>query len=285
MEMVQDDPTQMAKSTNDDRRVRRKTQHKTYTILEQGGRSRSRGSKCLRSTMAEQRIVPIPAVEVSTESTTEAQKRQSIGSSIGNTNMAVPVLVADGDGATEGQNTELPTEPFEKTNRMAVIKFWQTRQGLTEEEQDFLNKSVAKSTTEMYNGYWKKWAEWCLKQVPPYDPLNKDDKQVVQFLMTRKHQKQRTLNLIRSALASVFQYVATDGVPLAEQPLTKQFFQAKRKTEFSLPRMLDEIWDTQLVVDHMREWKNSNDLPLQQLQKKHVCKQETYISNGTNKGK
>ena len=114
------------------------------------------------------------------------------------------------------------------------------------------------------------WAEWCLIQVPPVNPLVADPQKLVRFFMSKKHLKKKTLIIIRAALASVFSFLAPQDTPIAELRMVKQFFTAKRKTEFVLPRMLDEIWDTQLVVDHLRTWGNSEDLPIAKLQHKVI---------------
>ena len=153
---------------------------------------------------------------------------------------------------------------------MATIEEHQLSEGLSSVEREFLNKAVAPSTRMNYDRYWKSWVEWCLVQSPPVNPLVRDPKSIVRFLLSRQQMKKKSLMVLRAALGSVFNFLDPASTPLAEEKLIRQFFAAKRRTEFVMPRFHDEIWDTDDVVTLLQAWGPSEDLSLEKLQKKVV---------------
>ncbi|ORE12149.1 hypothetical protein BCV72DRAFT_311108 [Rhizopus microsporus var. microsporus] len=80
---------------------------------------------------------------------------------------------------------------------------------------DFLSHSNKISTHNNYDIQWRKWAEWCVRQVPRIDPTTYNPGIVVEYLVQNKQFSYQHLNGIRSAIASVFRVLHSDKPSLA----------------------------------------------------------------------
>lgn len=80
------------------------------------------------------------------------------------------------------------------------------------------------------------------------------------------------LNTLRSAIASVFKQLHPTQVPIALQPLTQEFFQAKRKQPVPVrPDHKLTTWDIDIVLQFLMTRMGQNQsITLAELQKKTI---------------
>ncbi|KAG1135531.1 hypothetical protein G6F38_012729 [Rhizopus arrhizus] len=157
-----------------------------------------------------------------------------------------------------------------ENGRMAIIRSKRQRQGMTEDEIEFLEYNIRKNTRKVYNNGWKKWENWCKQQLPTVNPQAYDPDNVLKFLMNHRNYSSQHLNGLRSSIASVFRVLHPNETPLAQQEKIVQFFQAKRHQEIKTPTEADlSTWDTDIVVHYAKtNWRNNHQLTLFDLQKK-----------------
>ncbi|CDH61287.1 hypothetical protein RO3G_14881 [Lichtheimia corymbifera JMRC:FSU:9682] len=268
MEPILQDPEEMARSGVGDRCIRINDDDSFEAVLEPTSRSISGSHRCFSTTMAEDRIVSLPTVEVDSEGDKEARSRQGQGGNNNHSHMDNSILVAN--DVTTYKNPTIPTQGIEHLfgDRMALLRHYHTQLGVSNSLQSFLEGHCRESTTRQYNGKWRHWVKWCKAQQPPVHPVHPDIIQVVEYFKVNREFKASTLRQIHSAIASVFDLYNPQRAPLAENMVVKKFFQAKRKTTLEVPRSQQPTWDPVLVIELLQSWGHSNQLDLTHLQKK-----------------
>ena len=112
-----------------------------------------------------------------------------------------------------------------------------------------------KSSSRAYQSPWNKWVSWCgQEQVDPYkaSPL-----QVINFLadmFVESGLKYRTLGVYRSAISAFHDQV--DGKNLGEHPLISKFMAGVDNLRPPKPKIAlsSEIWDVDVVLNHLKSW-------------------------------
>ncbi|KAG1370329.1 hypothetical protein G6F60_012226 [Rhizopus arrhizus] len=122
----------------------------------------------------------------------------------------------------------------------------------------------------MYDTGWIRWTAWCQdnnKKALEYNPRN-----VLVFLVDHQHYSSNHLNTLRSAIASVFAIIHEQQTPIADQPIIKEFFAAKRKSNVSIPKKHQLFtWDIAILINYIKDKLTSTvNLSLQQLQLKTI---------------
>jgi hypothetical protein len=80
-----------------------------------------------------------------------------------------------------------------------------------------------------------------------YNPNN-----ILNFLMSNNRFSVQHLNTLRSSIASVFNQIHENEVPIAERLIIRQFFTAKRKAEVKIPAKHNlETWDLSILVNYV----------------------------------
>ncbi|KAG0821822.1 hypothetical protein G6F16_011833 [Rhizopus arrhizus] len=122
----------------------------------------------------------------------------------------------------------------------------------------------------MYDTGWIRWTAWCQdnkKKALEYNPRN-----VLVFLVDHQHYSSNHLNTLRSAIASVFAIIHEQQTPIADQPIIKEFFAAKRKSNVSIPKKHQLFtWDIAILINYIKDKLTPTvNLSLQQLQLKTI---------------
>jgi hypothetical protein len=117
------------------------------------------------------------------------------------------------------------------SSRVAAICNSRLQDGLDQQTIAFLNKKTRESTQKMYDKGWRRWESWCTDQQPSKNPLEYNPTNVLRFLSDNQTFSSTHLNTLRLSIASVFTIIHPNQQPIAEHPLVKDFFTAKRKSE------------------------------------------------------
>jgi hypothetical protein len=157
--------------------------------------------------MAQEGSLPTPALETDTAGIEENQSRSSTRLCDGDPNMANTILVADNVEAQQDGTPSLHLEEEFLSNRMAVIRMYQEKEWMDEEISKLLAQVIRKSTNDAYNRHWKNWAIWCFSENPRRDPTEYYPSLVLKYLVSLQNYSSQHLNVVRSALASVFRII------------------------------------------------------------------------------
>ncbi|KAG1038842.1 hypothetical protein G6F43_012627 [Rhizopus delemar] len=266
---VQKDQSTMGASTY--RRVCCQTQPTTTTVLGSELRSRSDGNRCLSTKLENQRSLPPSAMENDSQSITKNQETKTQESSFSNSFMAEPVLVPH-DPADETHTTtdHMEAEREMVISRMAIINNFREENGIERDTIEYLNQKIRKTTQRAYDNGWKHWVTWCTDNKK--NPCHYSPKNVLSFLIANQKYSNTHLNTLRSAIASVFTIIHPSEQPIAEQPLIKDFFSAKRRSEVRIPSPQQLFtWDITILLQYIKtQLSPSNNLSLQELQVKTI---------------
>jgi hypothetical protein len=96
------------------------------------------------------------------------------------------------------------------------------------------------------------------------DPLNPSIEQGIEFLTTLFDAElgYSSINTARSALSSILPMY--EGRKFGEHPLVTRFLKGIFELKLALPRY-PEIWDVQIVLDHLQSYKPGEELFLKEL--------------------
>jgi hypothetical protein len=248
-----------------------KTQSTITVILgtEPGPRSSCTG--CISTRLASQWVVPLPILETNSSSYTEDKTTATEESSSNHTTLAKSILVSN----------DIANETFETTNsmetefkmvfsRMAVINDYRKENGIGQEAMEYLNQKIRQSTQRAYDNGWNHWVTWCISNKK--DPCHYDPKDVLSFLLENQKYSSTHLNTLRSAIASVFTIIHPPEKPIADQPLIKDFFSAKRRSEVKIPSQQQLFtWDITILLQYIKtKLSPTKDITLQELQVKTI---------------
>ena len=109
---------------------------------------------------------------------------------------------------------------------------------------------------------------WYLSRTPKKNSLHYNPPLVVEYLVSLSSLSLQHLNVVRSAIASVYQVVHAQEPSLGNHALVQQFFKARKRTRSKLPNRNQEIFDIDLKLVLVENWGATKDLPLDKLQKK-----------------
>ncbi|KAG1143259.1 hypothetical protein G6F37_007041 [Rhizopus arrhizus] len=248
-----------------------KTQSTITNILgtEPGPRSSCTG--CISTRLASQWVVPLPTLETNSSSYTEDKTTATEENSSNHTTLAKSILVSN----------DIANETFETTNsmetefkmvfsRMAVINDYRKENGIGQEAMEYLNQKIRQSTQRAYDNGWNHWVTWCISNKK--DPCHYDPKDVLSFLLENQKYSSTHLNTLRSAIASVFTVIHPSAKPIADQPLIKDFFSAKRRSEVKIPSQQQLFtWDITILLQYIKtRLSPTKDITLQGLQVKTI---------------
>ena len=117
-----------------------------------------------------------------------------------------------------------------------------------------LTQSTRKSTSDNYNIHWKNWVVWCLSRNPKKGPLHYDPLLVVEYLVSLSSLSLQHLNVVRSAIASVYRVVHAQEPSLGNDVLIQQFFKARKRTRNKLPNRNQDISDIDPILILVENW-------------------------------
>ncbi|CEP09323.1 hypothetical protein, partial, partial [Parasitella parasitica] len=226
---------------------------------------------CLPTTLAEDRLMPLPTMEAHFSSLTPIETTIDHGYHTDYTNVDNPTLVANAPSirppstATGIQDTTIVHD------RLAVIQQAYKNQGLSDESCKYLTADTIRGqTSKAYNHHWNQFTDWCLAQQSVVHPLDDNPITVHNCLMSINHLATSNLYGRRSAIASVYKIIHPHKGPLAEEPMIVDFFKAKRNNTVIIPAEHQlETWDTDQLLNHLLiKWLSSERLSLEALQQK-----------------
>jgi hypothetical protein len=108
-------------------------------------------------------------------------------------------------------------------------------------------------------------ANWRLSETPKRDPMEYDPSLVLKYLVSLQNYSSQHLNMVRSALASVFRIIHSSKFDIAEHRLIQQFFQARKRTKNKLPNICEEVFDINPPLQMVNDLGSTENLSLDQL--------------------
>ncbi|KAI9325121.1 hypothetical protein BD770DRAFT_450178, partial [Pilaira anomala] len=256
---------------NEDRRICSETQLPITNVLVTFNRSRSSSSGCDETNMAEKGDVPISTMENDSSGIKINTETEIESNSISDINVAKPILVSNDpkdEAPTTADNLEDKSKmvlsvtgesgniwsEFMTLSRLAIINNKRLQDGLDQETIDYLNK------------------KWCKQQEPNLIFTNYEPKNVLLFLQHNHNFSRTHFNTLRSSIASVFAVLHADHLPIAEQPLIKDFFVAKRNSDVRIPNEQQLVtWDISILFEYVKQHLSlTSSLSLEQVQLKTI---------------
>ena len=162
------------------------------------------------------------------------------------------------------------SSPFDRqrhitSSRVEGIRRYYASEGFSDQVKELLLHAWRPGTKSAYDSAWSKWNSWCLER--SIDPFSAPLAAVLDFLawMFFQGYKYRTINVHRSAISSVLPQV--NGVSVGQIPVVKQLFKGILIKDPPQPKY-GFSWDINVVLKHLSELPNDNDLSLLQLSKK-----------------
>ncbi|CEG70419.1 hypothetical protein RMATCC62417_06323 [Rhizopus microsporus] len=180
-----------------DRCVCRWHQQEVETVLVMEDRSQSRENRRFPANMAQEGPLHTPTLEADTAGVEENQSRSSARLCNGDSNMASPILVADGVEAQQDGTPSIQLQEEFLSNRQEIVKRWQEKAELSQSTAQYLTQSTRKSTSNNYNKNWKNWVTWHLSRTPKKDPLHYDPPLVAEYLVSLSSLSLQHLNVVR----------------------------------------------------------------------------------------
>jgi hypothetical protein len=270
-ENVSHDPKFLGKTI--DRCLCCETQSSITKLLVPNKRSNSNSSGRDEAKVVEEGHVPIPSLEDDTTGITYDSETETNQSSSSHTIVVEPVLVSDGiKNETLTTTDNLEDKQQMVSSRLAIINNKRLQDGLDKQTIEFLNKKTRESTHRAYDNGWNHWTIWCKKQQPICNPSEYNPKNVLLFLQDNQSYSSTHLNTLRSSIASVFSITNHACLPIADQPIIKDFFAAKRNSEVKIPTEQQlYTWDVSILVDYIQaQLTPTKKLTLEQLQLKTI---------------
>ncbi|KAG1526955.1 hypothetical protein G6F52_001971 [Rhizopus delemar] len=214
----------------EDQCVRNKSKHKIKTILGSESRPTGRSNQRMEATMVKDRDLSAFTMEINPKGSEETESRQSQDGCTYHTQLAEPILVANGFTSEHSKTINLQSEQTMVLDRMEVIRAYQLQiENLTEVET--LGNIVFGTQTKGESF-----------RVP-------SDK---------------------NTIASVFRIIHPDKPAIASNLILQQYFQARKRNHYKLPNNSQEIYDIQPIIDLILIWDKTVDLSLYVLQKKAI---------------
>ena len=252
--------------------IRSLSQPSATSVLELPPRPLCFEDECLSTELEKDGPLHVSTLEVDTEGIKEDQSRQDKERGSSDTALEKPILVPD-DFKDESPDTPNSMEDNTRKlefSRLEIISNKRRTTGMNEELMAHLNKATRTSTNKAYEGYWRKYADWCKKK--DYEAEKYDITQILHYLVDNIHLQYSTLNGYRSAIASVLRVLYPQRKPIAEDTDIVQFFKAKRRQEISLPSETKlETWDANILVEYiLLKMSPTEDLTLYDLQQKTI---------------
>ncbi|KAG1142449.1 hypothetical protein G6F37_007617 [Rhizopus arrhizus] len=270
-EDAQDHTTTMEVSEN--RCVCSETQQSTSSLLESSLRFRCSCKRCLPTETAEEEYVFTSTLETAPDGIEEDSTGKGKTDGIDYSMVAEPILVVNGPtNETFSSSNPMEIQSQLELSRLEIINNFRKKIGLNENSIDFLTQQTRSSTRRAYDNGWNHWVNWCRSQTPTINDLEYNPQHVFQFLMDIRRFRSTHLNALRSAIASVFSVIPSKQRPIADQPIIRDFFTAKRKTTVKIPKDQQlSIWDADILLQHIKaQLSPSIGLYLQQLQVKII---------------
>ena len=117
-------------------------------------------------------------------------------------------------------------------------------------------------TLKQYQTHFKKWKQYCLDN--HIDPFNPSVENVIEFLtkLFDSGLGYSSINTARSALSSILPVY--QGFKMGDHPLVSRFLKGVFELKPVLPRYT-EVWNVNVVLDHLRSYKFAEDLSLREL--------------------
>ncbi|KAG1460095.1 hypothetical protein G6F56_006027 [Rhizopus delemar] len=112
--------------------------------------------------------------------------------------------------------------------------------------------SNKEATHRNYDLQWKRWVLWCRSQQPSLDPIEYKPEKVVEWLVENKKYSSQHLNTRSSAIASVYRVIHEDKPRLASNRRILNFFAVKRRTDTRHPNSSQEIYDTKIIIEMIK---------------------------------
>lgn len=164
-----------------------------------------------------------------------------------------------------GGSSPSDSQPHITVSRVEGIRRYYTSEGFSEQVKELLLHSWKPGTKSAYDSAWSKWNSWCLER--SIDPFSAPLASVLDFLawMFFQGYKYRTINVHRSAISSVLPQV--NGVSVGQVPIVKQLFRGILIKDPPRPKY-GFSWDINVVLKHLLDLPNDNELSLLQLSKK-----------------
>ncbi|KAG1061745.1 hypothetical protein G6F41_012014 [Rhizopus arrhizus] len=254
-EDIQPNTTTMGPTNN--RCFCQQNEYTTSDILESSSGPSSSTTRCLSANLDQEGDVLIPTVEVHTSCYSHHSPTEDTGSSAHNSILDNTVLVSDANSDAAGESTvDIQTQEMDH-GRMAIVKRKkQETLGLEDDDLTFVLQQHRKNTHKVYNNGWKKWAEWCQQQNPQVSPEEYNTDNIFRYLMENRNYSSQYLNGLRSSIASVFKLLHPNHPPIADVDCIKEFFEAKRKSEFIIPtKEKFQTWDLNILTTYIkRTW-------------------------------
>lgn len=123
-----------------------------------------------------------------------------------------------------------------------------TEDGLATNTLEFLNHHIRPSTSKFYGYRWRVFVNWCYNNqldLKIYWP-----KKVLKFLVDHSHLSDQYLNVIRSAISSVYNKLYPQWLVIYQHPLILKYFKTKRKLNNRVPELHDiEARNLRLLID------------------------------------
>jgi hypothetical protein len=250
------------------RRICRKDKQQNENILELQTGSSSNSDRCIPTTVANNRDVHVSslAIDITNNPTLSTATNQI--SNTGHTILANATLVATSDESSTQGTMENSTIKIENPGRMVIIQQEYQKRGLQQEASLYVTKNTKASTAKAYDQFWNQWWKWCLSQSPQENPTAYNPHLVTTWLTNNQHLSSSQLNIMRSSLATVYKVLYPNEQPLASTPSIMAFFQAKRRKQPVKTDRREDIWDIKIILDHIRNWGENQELSIQKLQSK-----------------
>ncbi|KAG1061403.1 hypothetical protein G6F60_012224 [Rhizopus arrhizus] len=251
-------------------RVCSKGEHATTDILELQSRSPISRDRCIPAELEETRFVLLSPLEIDSTCITQDQERPDTEDSIDHSILDSTTLVADiAEDTTPITTNQISTKSMDD-DRMAIIREKQRETGLVDETIDFLHMANRNTTNESYDRQWKRYAQWCHQQDPPYNPREYNTITILNYLLQFQHQSYSQLKIIRTAISSIYKVLYPSQPNLADQKLIADFFRSKRQQTVIIPKQHQlQTWDSDVLTTLiLQKYKENEDLNLTDLQQK-----------------
>ncbi|CEI94800.1 hypothetical protein RMCBS344292_09005 [Rhizopus microsporus] len=240
-----------------------KREYLPITLLEPNSRSICPGYRRLQTEMASEGPLLTPSMEVDSTGIKETTRRQGKDGDDGNPSLADTALVANDASPMLRRPDHNASQQDLVFNRSETIRAHQKAK-MSGSASNFLSRSNKISTHNNYEIQWRKWAEWCVRQVPRVDPTAYNPGIVVEYLVQNKQFSYQHLNGIGSAIASIFRVLHSDKPPLASHERIQQFFQAKKRIDPKLPNYTKEVYNLTSIIDMIKSCGPTKGLRLQE---------------------
>ncbi|SAL96228.1 hypothetical protein, partial, partial [Absidia glauca] len=154
--------------------------------------------------------------------------------------------------------------------RLDVIRKYYEAQGVVGPMSDMLSSPIRRSSASTYDSSWHRWVLWCLDQRPQVHPVPYNPLKVIAWLSAHPTLAYSTVRSHISGLASVWGAIHPEEPPVAKNSIIKRFLQARKRAPRPLPQVADGTWDVRLLLDHVANWGDTDNLDLVKLQDKTI---------------